>query len=372
MKRYLLLIFIALLFVSCSKAQRVDSFPIHPIVEAEYQPTENETIRNVILLIGDGMGIAEVYAGMTANKGRLNMELCPYTGFSKTQSADDYITDSAAGGTAIATGTRTNNLTIAMDTVQKPLKTILEIAEENGLSTGLVATSKITHATPASFIAHNENRNNYEAIAADFLKTDIDVFIGGGYNDFAQRSDGEDLIKELERKSYNIAREIDELSRITSGKLAALLYPDHPPKYTEGRGEMLTTSAKKAIELLSQNKQGFFLMVEGSQIDWGGHANDAGYIINETLDFDRMVGAVLEFAARDQHTLVIITADHETSGLGLNGGDIEAGAVEAAFTTDVHTGVPVPVFAFGPKAELFTGIYDNTQIFHKMREALGL
>ena len=134
---------------------------------------------------------------------------------------------------------------------------------------------------------------------------------------------------------------------------------------------MLTVSTEKAIEILSQNDNGFFLMVEGSQIDWGGHANSTDYVINEMLDFDRAIGKVLEFAKADSHTLVIITADHETGGMALIGGDIEKGEVKVVFATDYHTSVMVPVFSFGPGSDDFRGIYENTELFHKMMEAFG-
>ncbi len=151
------------------------------------QKFKSKKPKNVVFLIGDGMGISQIFAGLTANHGHLFLENCKYIGFSKTQSADNYITDSAAGGTALSAGVKTYNGAIGVDANKKPVKTILEEAEEKGLATGLVSTSAITHATPASFIAHQPNRNMYEEIAADFLKTDIDVFIGGGYRSFHQK-----------------------------------------------------------------------------------------------------------------------------------------------------------------------------------------
>ena len=258
-----------------------------------------------------------------------------------------------------------------MDPQGHSLPTILEIAEENGLSTGLVATSSITHATPASFIAHNVDRGDYEAIALDFLKTDIDVFIGGGKNHFAARKDGLNLLDSLKSRNYNLIYNSGELAKIDSGKIAGLFYNDHPPKISEGRGSMLKISALKAIKILEMNDMGFFIMIEGSQIDWAGHDNDSEYLMDETLDFDDAVGAVLDFAEKNMETLVIITADHETGGYAINGGDLQEGKVEGAFTSGGHTGVMVPVFAFGPGAEEFIGIYENTEIFFKCKKAFG-
>ena len=327
--------------------------------------------KNIILMIGDGMGVSQVYAGMTANHGSLNLEQCKNIGFSKTSSSSNYITDSGAGGTAISTGHKTYNGAIGVDKDTVARKSILEYAENYSKSTGLVATSTITHATPASFIAHAKSRYLYEDIALDFLKTDIDVFIGGGLKDFNNRSDNVDLTESLKNNGYKLVYKAADLKNIKQGKIAGLLYEGAPPKYSEGRWNMLIASTEKAIEILNQNENGFFLMVEGSQIDWGGHDNDTKYIVDEMLDFDRTIGKVLEFARADGNTLVVITADHETGGMGLNGGDIEKGDVEAAFTTGSHTSVMVPVFAFGPGSEDFRGIYENTELFHKMMGAFG-
>jgi len=327
--------------------------------------------KNIILMIGDGMGVSHIYAGITANKGHLNIEKLKDIGFSKTHSADNYITDSGASGTAIAIGYKTYNHAIGVDADTMPHKTILEYAEENGKATGLVVTCTVTHATPAVFIAHQPSRYLYEDIAKDFLKTDIDVFIGGGLNNFNKRKDDVDLTIALKDKGYQLVYELVGLKKINSGKLAGLLYEDAPPKYSEGRGDMLHDASVKAIELLNQNEDGFFLMIEGSQIDWGGHDNDTEYIIDEMLDFDRTIGKVIEFAKKDGNTLVIITADHETGGMGINDGDLEKGKVKAGYTTGGHTGVMVPVFAYGPGSENFRGIYENTGIFYKMMEAFG-
>ena len=331
----------------------------------------NKKAKNIILMIGDGMGVSHIYAGITANKGHLNIENLKDIGFSKTHSADNYITDSGAAGTAIAIGHKTYNAGIGVDADTIPRETILEYAEENGKATGLVVTCTMTHATPAVFIAHQPSRYLYEDIAKDFLKTDIEVFIGGGLNNFNKRKDNVDLTIALKDKGYQLVYELDGLEKINSGKLAGLLYEDAPPKYSEGRGDMLPVASVKAIELLNQDEDGFFLMIEGSQIDWAGHANDTKYIVDEMLDFDRTIGKVLEFAEKDGNTLIIITADHETGGMGLNNGDIEKGEVIAKYTSGNHTGVMVPVFAYGPGSENFRGIYENTDIFNKMMEAFG-
>jgi alkaline phosphatase len=327
--------------------------------------------RNIILMIGDGMGVAQIYAGLTANKGHLNLERITNIGFSKTYSSNDYITDSGAGATAISTGNKTYNGAIGVNKDSIPCKTILEYAEDHGKSTALIASSTITHATPASFIAHQKSRKNDEEIAKDFLKTDIDVFFGGGLNHFNKRNDAKDLTAQLIQKGYQMVYSPDSIKYADGNKIAGLLYPGSPPKYSEGRGNMLMDGSLKAIEILSKDDDGFFMMIEGSQIDWGGHDNDTKYIIDEMLDFDNTIGKILDFAEKDGNTLVVITADHETGGMGLVDGNISAGDVKAKYTGGDHTGVMVPVFSFGPGSENFKGIFENTELFYKMMKEFG-
>ncbi len=348
-------VLISIVIVSCSKDT----------------PETVKKPRNIILLIGDGMGLAHIYAAMTANKGSLNLERCAYSGYIKTYSADNYITDSGAGATAISTGHKTRNKYIAVDTSGVPLKTILEIAEENGLATGLVATSSITHATPAAFIAHDTSRYNQYEIAHDFLDTDIDVFIGGGKMYFESNNKDSSLIEQLKKRDYQIVYNISEVAQVSTGKLAAFVADKHPASIIDGRGNMLETASMTTINILSKNNKGFFLMVEASQIDWGSHNNDQEYVLSEMLDFDKVIGKVLDFAEKDGNTLVIIVADHETGGLTITGGNISEGSVDLRFSTNGHTSVPVPVFAFGPGSENFTGIFENTELFYKMLNLYG-
>ena len=326
--------------------------------------------KNVIVMIGDGMGVAQVFAAITANGGHLFLENFKHVGFAKTASSDNYITDSAAGGTALSTGQKTYNGAIGVNTDTVAIKTILEMAEEKGLATGLVSTSAITHATPASYIAHQGSRGSYEDIAADFMKTDIDVFIGGGYKHFAERKDKHDLTLELQKKGYQVLRNMDEIARVKTGKLAGLTADEHNEVYPKRKMD-LPLSTETALNILDQNKKGFFIMIEGSQIDWGGHANNTIYIVNETLDFDRSIGKALEFAAKDRETLIIVTADHETGGMAIAGGDLKSGMVKGAYTTGGHSAIMVPVFAWGPGAENFTGIMENTDIAKKIMLLMG-
>lgn len=351
---------------------KVDDTKNHFENKETYQVATYENVsfkskpKNIILFIGDGMGVSQLYAGISANGGALNMTQMKEIGFSFTQSANNYITDSAAGGTALACGVKTNNGAIGVDENNKAVSNMIEIAEKNGKSTGLVSTSSITHATPASFIAHQPKRSMNEEIAADFLKTDIDVFIGGGEDFFVKRKDERNLLEELNKKDYTVLKSIDEAADIKEGKLAVLTAPKHNGKRDERAPDMLEKSTMKAIELLSNNSDGFFLMVEGSQIDWGGHQNNISYITNEVLDMDKAIGEAMAFAAKNKETLVIVTADHETSGLAIVGGNEKEGKIKAGFATKGHTAVMVPVLAFGPGSEEFCGFYQNTEIFKKM------
>jgi len=375
MKNTYSLIFLLLIVCCSNNVQTTNSTPqktgIADLSEDIATIKFGHKARNIILMIGDGMGLTQISAGMISNGGKLNLEYFKQIGFIKTHATDNLITDSAAGATAFACGKKTYNGAIAVDKNGNPLKTILEIAKESGLATGLVATSSITHATPAAFAAHRSSRDMYEEIAFDMARIGPDVMLGGGKNNFSSRVDGLNLLDSLKAKSYTIAYNIKEISAVTKGKLAGFIADDHPESVEGGRGDFLSIASVKAIELLGQNKNGFFLMIEGSQIDWAGHANFTNGIISEMLDFDRAIGEVLKFAIQDSNTLIIVTADHETGGFAINGGDISTGEVDGQFTTDHHTGVMVPVFAFGPGAELFQGIYDNTQIFNKMLKASG-
>lgn len=347
----LLVLFLGLLFVSSLSAAK--------------QP------KNVIFLIGDGMGLAQIYLGMIENGNKLELERMKNVGFSKTYSADNFVTDSGAGGTALATGVKTKNHMIGLGPDSVAVETILEQAERNGLATGIVVSCAVTYVTPATFIAHQVNRKMYEECAADYLKTDIDLFIGGGRKYFDSRSDGRNLINELKAKDYQVATTLEEVLKVKSGKLAGLVHEDQLPEASE-RGNYLPEATMAAVNILDNNKKGFFLMVEGSQIDWAGHSNDAGMMAREMIDFDKTIGAVLDYAEKDGNTLVVVTADHETGGLALIGGDIEGRKVKTNYALKNHSGIPVPVFAYGPGAQEFMGFMQNTDFKNKISKLLKL
>ena len=329
-----------------------------------------EPVKNVILMIGDGMGLSHVYAASVANNGALHMLKFTHTGLASTQSSDNEISDSAAGATALACGVKTYNGAIGVNAEGKKVETILEKAANSGMATGLVATCRITHATPASFVSHQPDRYMYEAIAKDFINSDIDVFIGGGKNDFTDREDGLNLLDDLKSNGYQIIDNVQELPNVKEGKLAGLIHREDQARYSYGRGNMLEIATKTSLDILANDPDGFFLMIEGSQIDWASHYNDTGYMIEEMLDFDRSVGIVLEFAMQNPGTLVVITSDHETGGFSVLDVSKNLGKVEGSFSTTNHTGIMVPVYAFGSQSHRFIGIYENTQIFFNLMSVL--
>ncbi|MBC9798361.1 alkaline phosphatase [Sinomicrobium weinanense] len=333
--------------------------------------------KNVILMIGDGMGVTQVSSGIYRNKS-LNVERINNVGFSKTSSSAELITDSAAGATAFSIGEKTYNGAIGVDKDGKPKETLLELLGSDGYSTGLIATCAITHATPASFFAHELKRSMQNEIAADMVNAPVNLFIGGGKKYFENRVDSKkspfddrNIIKELEGKGFSFINTLDALET-TSGKVGYFLADGHPESILKGRDDILPRSIAPSIRhLQKESDKGFFLVVEGSQIDWGGHENDSEYIITEMIDFDKAIGKALDFAEKDGNTLIVITADHETGGYSLRSKDNDYNQIEGAFTTGGHTGAMVPVFAYGPGSEAFRGIYNNNEIYTKIRQALG-
>lgn len=332
--------------------------------------------KNIILMIGDGMGITQLTAGMYLNGNKLNLEEFKYIGLQKSYSSNNLVTDSGASATALACGKKTYNGAIGVDKKGKPSQSILEEASQNGLSTGLVVTSSITHATPACFYAHQKKREMVEEIAADLVKAaDLDFFVGGGKKYFDQRKDQQNLVEQLKKNGFAISTFADndfkKIAAIDIGKKFGYFSEDGEPlPFSQGR-DYLVPASRSALEYLSKRDgKGFFLVVEGSQIDWGGAANDSKYITSEMIDFDNAIGAVLDFAKKDGQTLVIVTADHETGGYAINPTS-SMDTIVAAFTTKYPTALLLPVFAWGPGEELFGGVYENTAIYDKMRRAFG-
>lgn len=329
--------------------------------------------KNVILMIGDGMGLSQITAGLIINNQQLNLEQFNNIGLHKSFSYDNLVTDSAAGATAFASGVKTYNGAIGVTPDTIAAKTLLEEAQDKGLETGLVVSSTIVHATPAAFIAHNRLRKNYEEIAVDVSNHTADVLIGGGKKFFDRRKDEQDLISKMESNGYEVKTFLDgDIQNLTldpSKKILYLTADEDPLPVSQGR-DYLVPATELALNRLNQSENGFFMMIEGSQIDWGGHANNSDYIVSEMIDFDHVIGKVLDFAKKDGNTLVVVTADHETGGYAiLNGTTAEK--IEPGFSSTYHSATMIPVFAYGPGSEDFRGIYQNTDINKKIKALMG-
>ncbi len=340
---------------------------------AVYKPTYRTDgkpgkVKNILLLIGDGMGLPHAYATYTVNRGQLNLFQFQSIGLSITTAADAYGTDSAAGATAMATGEKTNNRAVGVDTAGKPLKSLVSHAAEAGMKTAVVAASDLTDATPAAFYAHQKERSESIAIAHDLaaVQTDIDILVGAGRKSFEAKSGGSSAVDKLQAKGYTVVEQMDAFVASDASKLVALVPDSVIRPVMDGRGEFLSSAFKKVRTAFASHPKGFFLMLEGSQIDSGGHSNNMAQLITENADFDKVVGEALRFADENGETLVLVTADHETGGLTLLDGNISEGYVIGEFSTDDHTGIPVPVYAYGPHSNDFRGVYQNTEIFNKL------
>ncbi|WP_133556324.1 alkaline phosphatase [Pedobacter duraquae] len=341
---------------------------------APYRPTYKSDgglgkVKNVILLIGDGMGLAQIQAALTANFGLLNLTFFKHLGLSRTEASNSDITDSAAGATAFGTGEKTNNRYISVDPAGKALKSIPEVIADYGMKTGIISSGDITDATPAVFYAHQPERSMSREIAADLGTSKVDILVGSNRRSFMEGAN-QHLLDTLAKKGFTLSRTLKEFEAAKSGKQLVLLDDSVTRPVKAGRGIMLRTSLLKTIDLLSANKRGFFIMAEGAQIDYGGHANDLPYAVTELHDFDQTVAEALRFADQDGETLVIVTADHETGGLSLLDANAKQGTVRGNFSTDDHTNIMVPVFAYGPGAANFIGVYPNTEIFKKIIRTL--
>ena len=319
--------------------------------------------KNIILLIGDGCGLAEWYAGYTANKGNLSVFNIKHTGLSKTSSADSYITDSAPGSTAFASGKKTNNRFVGVDNTGQGIDLIPEIITRKKMISGIVTCGDITDATPADFYAHRSGRDSSDAILQDLASSPVQFVMGAGNAALPAKT------ALLQQHGFTIVSSLPKAPAkdkfIVADSIAGL-------SVLNGRKEWLSAAFDTAISKLSTASNGFFLMLESAQIDHGGHANNLPYIATEVMDFDKVIGKAMQFADRNKETLIIVTADHETGGLSLLDGEIATGYVSGNFSTNDHTALPVPVYAYGPQSAQFTGVYENTEIFYRIMKALGV
>jgi alkaline phosphatase len=338
--------------------------------------------RNIILCIGDGMGINQVSLARDSEvglNGRLWMETMPYTALVSTHNVSGNVTDSAEAITAILCGVKTSSSRLGMDPDGSILLTLPERLREEGYRIGVAVTSTISHATPAGTAAHVPSRKMEDRIAVQMFEAGFDVLFGGGKKYWlpssqpgGSRTDGRDLVREARQAGWQIVKDKQEMDAVSSGRVIGLFQDDAlttlPP---EPSLEEMTAAALRVLSS-GPSSRPFFLMVEGSQIDWGCHQNEAAKAIRQTLLFDMAIRAALEFAIQDKHTLVIVTADHETGALTLSGGKNEPGHLKPNWASQGHSGGQVPLYAYGPGAQSFTGVMDNTEISKKITKLLGL
>jgi len=288
-----------------------------------------QTPKNIIYMIGDGMGPAytTAYRYFKDDPATKEIESTVFdtilTGMAHTYPDDHtYVTDSAASATALSSGHKSYNGAIAVDTDKKPVKTMLEIAKERGMITALVATSQINHATPASFASHNESRRNYNEIANDYIdnkiagKLPVDLMLGGGTAYYIR--DDRNLVAEFKAAGYQYSDDFNSLKQINQIPAIGLFAPKGMPSALDENPTRLAKMTDKALKLLDKNKKdGFFVMIEGSQIDWCGHANDIACAMAEMDDFAKSIEHAKAYVDKNPDTLLVITADHSTGGLTL-------------------------------------------------------
>lgn len=356
-------------YASASYLNTLEQRVFYNTVSSEvYTPTfesdqKDRPVKNVILLIGDGNGLTQISSSVLANGGDLTLTQLKSIGFLKTQSADDFTTDSAAAGTALATGTKTNNRAIGVDAQDNSIKNIAELLNENGFNSGCITTDDITGATPAAFYAHRKDRSDEAGIISDLSKSKLSLLVGGGANALEGR---------IAQMGFFTLESIGGIAQSKEKRIAHFISKDDVPSILEGRGPVLAEATKNGLAFLKAKNAPFFLMVEGAKIDSYGHENYVPGIVSEGIDFDRAITEALKFADVTGNTLVVITADHETSGFSMPQGNLENGMIEGDFTTHDHTGTMVPLFAYGPHSQEFQGVYENTEVYDKIIKVLKI
>lgn len=417
-------VFIVLLAVLCV-------VPLAGSSEAETNPDESSGggAKNVIIFVGDGMGTSQrdlIRLGNVGLEGELAMDELPYEGRSHTNSADPetFVTDSAAGATALASGTKTYNEAIGVDENEEMVETVLEQAKQAGKATGLVTDSQVTDATPAAFGAHVPDRDDQSEIARQYIEESRpDVILGGGEDHWYPEDDagaypdepeedpeeksrgGEgNLVERAEAEGYEYVADAEELDGATGTKLLGLFANEEMfQQRPEGEGDAyepvvsLAEMTRKAIETLSEDEDGFFLLVEEEAIDEMSHQNNTPLIIEAGQALDEAVEVARSHIEDDPETLLIVTADHETGGLAIESPNEqqddpdypnESGEGRSAedepfsvagsdqdflvdWTTTNHTAEDVPVTATGPGAGELIGVFENTHVYEVMSRAIG-
>ncbi|WP_299491160.1 alkaline phosphatase [uncultured Shewanella sp.] len=406
-----------------------------PSLQLEENPAPSRP-NNIIIMIGDGMGPAytTAYRYYQDNPDTEEIEHTVFdrllVGMSSTHptSSEGIVTDSAAAATALASGRKTYNGAVGVDKDKQVLISIMQLAKQQGMSTGIAVTSQVNHATPAAFLSQNESRRNYDEIARSYLNSDVDVILGGGQKYFPPA-----LIEQFKHKGYQYISQFSQLNTLTQPKVLGLFAEvELPWAINNKKAHFLTQETQTALRLLSKNPKGFILLVEGSLIDWAGHNNDIVNAMGEMAEFANAIEAAEQFAREHNDTLLVITADHSTGGLSIGANNVYAWNAQlikgiktspetiaqtvmdnndwqqntskqlgfeltdteitqlktakehdirqllevintiisyrshTGWTSHGHTGVDIQVFATGPGSALFQGHQDNTDIANKM------
>jgi alkaline phosphatase len=364
-------------------------------------------VKNVIYVIGDGMGFGAVSSLVLAEDSETGFEQAPVIGLSETCSANNYVTDSPAGGTALATGTRTKNGYLGVDPDGNQLTSILKKAQTYGKKTAIVVNTTLTEATPAAFYAGVTSRSKTYDIAKQFTESGVDLAVGAGLSAFINRPDSLDLTATLIEKGYDVYLNWESVLKTQSDKFIGILSMgdvhrrNSSSNTTAGAADgaevclaaklaasseeissthlsepelYLEKATAKALEVLSRkNKKGFFLMVESAIIDGYGHNNDTEGMIDEMKEFDRTLKGLIAYVNANPETLLVVTADHETGGTSVSYNSHEVGKpgpVKLSFSTKGHTGTVVPIFAYGAGAENFAGAMKNIDIPKKIEKLI--
>ncbi len=330
-----------------------------------YKPTfesdqKEEAVKNIILMIGDGNGLTQISATALANNGELSLTQLKSIGFLKTQSADDFTTDSAGAGTALATGKKAPNRAIGTGLSGTALENITELLSKKDFVSGIVTTDEISGATPSAFYAHQKDRSMSEEIMGDLAQSQLSLFISRS----PTNGSGKDKIG-----GFEVLPSIDQVGKSKKDKIGVFIGAGGARNKNKNE---LATATNNALQFFKQKNKPFFLLVEGAKIDSYGHENDIGGVIKEGISFDKAITQALKFADSNKNTLIIITADHETGGLTIPQGNLQKNEIEGDFTTHDHTGTMVPVFAYGPQSDTFQGVYENNLLFDKMLNVLLL
>jgi alkaline phosphatase len=362
MKRLLLFVLAALI-------------PMAPAFSTDKAP-KNEKVKNVILIIGDGMGFSACASWMIDRHYEPTcFDRAQYVGMSKTYSANSRVTDSAASGTAMACGIKTNNSMLGVLPDGTPATSIAELAKAKGLATGIVVSSYVLDATPGAFYAHVKNRNDRKGIEENLIDFKPDVIVGGGRKYFVEeRYVPENMIDKAVAAGFTYVSSPDDFMTATKTPILGLFSDESYPMAIERDTDYLTDVSLHTLDILDDNKKGFFVMIEGSHIDHAAHANNAEQLTWEMEEFDKVVNAAFDYADTHKGTLVVVTADHETGGVALLPGSKDFTksdtGIDVKFATTGHSGSPVPIYSYGASAWKFGQVMENTDIFARIKSLL--